>query len=141
MQRRTRRTLSLALAGTLAIAMLHTVAPSLAQRPTNPIARPRPPRPDRPTVPGRFYGLEGGGVAQAPLPGVFTVVSVDRSGNMLALRDDGGRSGRVLVDPDIFDLDELKPGDQVEVDFLVPDVGSTVIAAAAVWKLEPAKPR
>ncbi|MCA3217540.1 MAG: hypothetical protein ING59_03070 [Burkholderiales bacterium] len=112
-----------------------------AQRPANPIARPprpsRPDRPDRPIAPGRFYPLDGGGVAQAPVPGMFTVVAVDSRGNTLQLRDYGGRSGTVLVAPDLIDLDCIKPGDVMEVDFLVPDPGSTVIAAAGIWKLAP----
>jgi hypothetical protein len=114
--------------------------PALAQRPANPIARPRPPRPDRPPAPGRIYWVDGGGVAQAPAPGLFTVVAVDTRANTVQLRDDGGRSGTVLVDPQIFDLGALQAGDQVEVDFLVPDPGSSVIAAAALWKVEPVRP-
>lgn len=114
--------------------------PALAQRPAQPIARPRPPRPGQLPAPGRFYWAEGGGVAQAPAPGLFTVVAVDTRASTVQLRDDGGRSGTVLVDPGVFDLGALQAGDQVEVDFLVPDPRSTVLAAAALWKVEPVRP-
>ena len=106
-----------------------------AQRPTNPIARPPRPRPDRPYVPGRF-DPSAGGVPSGPLPGVFTVVAVDARENTIQLRDDGGRSGTVHVDPDLFDVETLKTGEQVEVDFLVPEAGSTKFEAAGIWKVQ-----
>jgi hypothetical protein len=122
------------------LALAVATPPALAQRPAHPIARPRPPRPDQLPAPGRIYWVDGAGVAQAPAPGLFTVVAVDTRANTVQLLDDGGRSGTVLVDRDIFDLGALQAGDQVEVDFLVPDPGSSVIAAAALWKVEPVRP-
>jgi len=67
---------------------------------------------------------------------MFTVVAVDADAGTLRLRDDGGRSGVVHVDPDLFDLDSLKPGDQVEVDFLAPGPGSTQLEAGGIWKVQ-----
>ena len=104
-----------------------------AQRPARPIAR--PPRPDRPLVPGRFHPSSGG-VASGPLPGLFTVVKVDTRAGTIQLRDDGGRSGTVHVDEDMIDLDALKAGDLVEVDFFVPDPGSNRLQAAGIWPVQ-----
>lgn len=105
------------------------------QRPAQPIARPPGPRPDRPLVPGRF-NPDTGGVAAGPLPGAFTVVAVDTQASTLQLRDDSGRRGTVHVDQDLFDLESLKPGDRVEVDFLVPGPGATKLEAGGIWKVQ-----
>jgi hypothetical protein len=59
---------------------------------------------------------------------------------IVQLRDDGGRTADVYVDPDIYDLSELRPGDEVMVDFFVPDGSNDRLEAAGIWKLEPAKP-
>ena len=104
---------------------------SWAQRPTQPIARPRPPRP---LMPGRFRPEAA--VAAGPLPGVYVVDAVDTKADTLRLRDDSGRIGVVHVNADLFDLDSLKPGDEVEADFLVPDPGSTRLEAAGLWKVQ-----
>ena len=110
-------------------------AESMAQRPARPIARP-PARPDRPLVPGRFPAGDAGGVPSGPRPGTFAVVAIDPRENTLRLRDDGGRVATVHVDPDLFDLESVKAGDQVEVDFLVPAAGSTKFEAGGVWKVQ-----
>lgn len=101
-----------------------------AQRPAQPIARPRP---IRPLVPGRFTT---GGVASGPLPGLYVVVEVDAKGETLHLRDESGRTGAVRVREDLFDIATLQPGDQVEVDFLVPDPGTTQLEAGGLWKVQ-----
>lgn len=101
-----------------------------AQRPAHPIAR--PPRPGR-QVPGRF---NTGGVASGALPGLYVVVGVDAKAPGLQLRDDSGRTGLVYVNEDLFDLETLKAGDEVEVDFLVPEPGSTRLEAGGVWKVQ-----
>ena len=106
-----------------------------AQRPAHPIARPPGQRPDRPLLPGRFNPSTGG-VPANPLPGLFTVVKVDTKAGTIQLRDDGGRSGTVHVDPDVIDLEPLKAGDLVEVDFLAPGPGSTKLEAASIWKVQ-----
>jgi hypothetical protein len=109
------------------------IAPSVwAQRPAHPIAR--PPRPGQPLVPGRFD--PGGGVASGPLPGVYVVVDVDTKAETLKLRDGGGRTDVVRVNEGVFDLESLKPGDEVEVDFLVPGPGSTGLQAGGLWKVQ-----
>ena len=105
-----------------------------AQRPAHPIARPPPQRPDRPLVPGRFNPSDG--VASGPLPGVFRVVAVDTQAETLQLRDEGGRIGIVHVNADMFDLESLKPGDEVEVDFLVPEPGGTKLEVGGLWKVQ-----
>ena len=85
-------------------------------------------------MPGRFN--PGAGVASGPLPGVYSVDAVDTKADTLRLRDDGGRVGVLHVNGDLFDLETLKPGDEVEVDFLVPDPGSTRLEAAGLWKVQ-----
>ena len=113
----------------LALAALASSA--WAQRPAHPIAR--PPRPAGPLLPGRFAQ---DGVASGTVPGVYVVVDVDTKGETLRLRDQGGRTGLVHVNGDIFDLDSLKAGDEVEVDFMVPDPGSTKLEAGGLWKVQ-----
>jgi hypothetical protein len=108
-------------------------ASAWAQRPAQPIAR--PPRPNRPLVPGRLGARDSGGVAAGPLPGVFVVVAVDSRAGTLQLRDEGGRTGVVHVDPELFDLESLKAGDKVEVDFLLRGPDSTKLEAAGIWKV------
>jgi hypothetical protein len=115
-------------------------SPAIAQRPAHPIYRPRPGRPDGAPARGRVQGSTGG-VARGPLPGVFTVRSVDAGQNILRLADDEGQTGDVEVQSHVFDLSTLRSGDEVEVDFIVPtgnDSGRLV--AAAVWKLERVNP-
>jgi len=116
---------------------------ALAQRPANPIARPlpgRPDRPDRPLLPGRLSDSSDGSVAGGVQPGVFTVLDVRRSDNIVTLGDDGGRRADVIVRPDVFDLSQLSAGDKVTVDFLVPASDDPQLRAASVWKVE-AKPQ
>lgn len=111
-------------------AFIGRVPGAYAQRATQPIARPRP---NRPLLPGRF---STGGVASGTLPGLYVVTGVDTKAGTLQLRDQGGSTGTVQVNEDLFDLDSLKPGDEVEVDFLVPDPGSTRLEAGGIWKVE-----
>ena len=85
-------------------------------------------------MPGRFN--PSGGVASGPLPGVYVVVAVDTRAETLQLRDESGRTGIVHVNADMFDLESLKPGDEVEVDFLVPEPGSTKLEAGGLWKVQ-----
>jgi hypothetical protein len=106
-----------------------------AQRPANPIALPPRDRPDRPAEPGRFNPSTSDAAA-GPSPGLFTVVAVDTRASTIQLRDAGDRSGTVYVDPDMIDLETLKAGDLVEVDFLVPEPGSTKLAAASIWRVQ-----
>ena len=104
-----------------------------AQRPAHPIARPPGMRPGG-LVPGRF--VSEGGVASGALPGVYVVVGVDARGDALQLRDEGGLTSVVYVNDRVLDLESLKPGDEVEVDFLVPGPGSTRLEAGNIWKVQ-----
>lgn len=126
----------LASLGLLGLLGVSSPGASLAQRPAQPIGRPgRPGLPGQPLRPGRFYE---GGVNYAPAAGVFKVEAVNTRDNILRLSGDNGRSGDVYVNPRMFDLSTLKPGDQVAVDFFVPGDNDDRIEAASVYKLEPA---
>jgi len=114
-------------------AALWVVSNAQAQRPAHPIARPPGMRPG-PLVPGRFDST--GGVASGALPGVYVVVGVDARADTLQLRDEGGRTSAVHVNDRVLDLDSLKSGDEVEVDFLVPEPGSTRLEAGNIWKVQ-----
>jgi hypothetical protein len=104
-----------------------------AQRPSQPIARPPQQRLGGALVRGRF---DTAGVASGALPGVYVVIAVDAKAETLQLRDEAGRTGLLHVNEDLFDLDTVKPGDEVEVDFLVPDPGSTKLEAGGLWKVQ-----
>jgi hypothetical protein len=111
------------------------VAPGArAQRPTQPIARPPGQRLAGALVAGRFDA--GSGTGTGASPGVYVVVSVDTRGDLLQLRDDEGRTGSVHVNEHTFDLGSLKAGDEVEVDFAVPDPGSSTLQAGGIWKVQ-----
>jgi hypothetical protein len=113
-------------------AVVAGVAPVVrAQRATQPIARP----PGQRLVAGRFD--PDGGIATGAYPGIYVVVSVDTMANTLQLRDEGGRTGLVHVNDDIFDLEAIKAGDEVQVDFKVPDPGSNRLEAGGLWKVQP----
>jgi len=118
-------------AGALSIVL---VSSARAQRPSHPIARPPGQRPNRPLMPGRFDSSDGG--ASGPQPGVFVIVGVDTRDETLQLRDSTGRIGIVHVDVDLFDLESLHPGDEVEVDFIVRQPGNTKLEAGGLWKVE-----
>lgn len=101
----------------------------LAQR-----ARPgRPGHPGGAVRPGRFYE---GGMNYAPAAGVFKVNAVDTRENIVKLSDADGRTADVYVNPRSFDLTTLKPGDEVAVDFFVPDDNDDRLEAASIYKLE-----
>ena len=128
-----RRTALIQIAGTLIVIALATPAISIAQRATQPIRRPRPPgRPDLPLGPGRLPQTSATG---GPAAGVFTVSAVRARDNIVRLNDADGRSADVYVDPDVFDLSTLEVGDQVGVDFFVPEEADDRLEAASIWKL------
>jgi hypothetical protein len=126
-----RRTLLPAIA-CLCVGAIGPARHASAQRVTQPIARPPGQRAAGALVSGRFNP----GVAAGPAPGLFTVVSVDARASTLQLKDEGERSGLVHVNADMFDVEDLKAGDLVEVDFLVPVVGSPALEAAGIWKVQ-----
>ena len=115
------------LALTLAVASAHSVA----QRPAHPINR--PPRPGGPIGPGRFPRMTDSVIRPQP-PGAFVVRAVNERDNVVQLADTEGRTGNVYVPPQVFDLSELKPGDEVVVDFIVPADSSARLEAAGVWR-------
>jgi len=115
----------------LALALAMAGANSVAQRPARPIAL--PPRPAGPIRPGRFPGVVDGVIRTQP-PGVFVVRAVSQRDNIVQLSDGDGRTAGVYVDPDVFDVSELKPGDEVVVDFVVPENSNARLMAAAVWR-------
>ena len=128
----TRRAFLLASARSgLALAALASAEGTWAQRPANPIAR--PPRPGGMPGPGRFPGFNDGVVRPTP-PGLFVVRAVDDRENIVQLCDADGRTAGVFVDPDLFDVSELKPGDEIEVDFVVPESKDAPLRAAGVWR-------
>ena len=90
---------------------------TLAQRTSTPSYRPLPGRPGRPLPPGGFYG----GMNYGPAPGVFIVSAVNTRDSLLQLRDQDGRTADVYVSPRLLDMATLKAGDEVVVDFFVPD--------------------
>ena len=128
----TRRTILIALVdGVLALTLAVAGADSVAQRPVHPINRPL--RPGGPMGPGRFPRVSDGVIRTQP-PGVFVVRAVNERDNVLQLADAEGRTGNVYVRPEIFDLSELKPGDQIVVDFIVPADSNARLEAAGVWR-------
>lgn len=77
--------------------------------------------------------MVGGGLNYAPRPAVYAVVSVEPDEHTLELRAADGRTGTVSVADTVFDLSQLKPGDKIRVDFLVPDGTDKRLKAASVW--------
>ena len=103
-----------------------------AQRTSTPSYRPLPGRPGRPLRPGGLYG----GMNYGPAPGVFIVNAVNTRDSLLQLRDQDGRTADVYVSPRLFDLATLQAGDEVAVDFFVPDDKDDRLEAASIDKLE-----
>jgi hypothetical protein len=78
---------------------------------------------------------QSGTINYAPRPGVFTVVSVDAYNRTVRLRARNGAAADVYVGDRVYDLAKLKPGDRLQVDFLVPDDVDKRLAAATIWPL------
>jgi hypothetical protein len=116
--------------GGLLLALAAGTGDTRAQRPANPIAR--PPRPGGVLGPGRFPAYDG--TSRAPVLGVFIVRAVSERDNMVQLSDADGRTAGVLVPPEVFDLSELKPGDEIAVDFVIPESKDAHLKAAGVWR-------
>jgi len=115
-----------ALASTLAT----TLGPGSPQRPANPIAR--PPRPGGVFGPGRFPAVADG-PNRTPPPGLFVVKTINVRENVVQLSDGNGRTARVFVDPALFDLREIRSGDEVLVDFIAPTSANAPLRAAGMW--------
>ena len=126
-----RRALMVSFAHTaLFVALASPTERSIAQRPANPIAG--PPRPGGVFGPGRFPAGSDGPNRTLP-PGLFVVRTVNVRENLVQLSDADGRTARVLVDPAVFDLTELKSGDEVLVDFVAPTSANAPLRAAGIW--------
>lgn len=78
---------------------------------------------------------QSGSINYAPLPGVFVVVDVDDYESTVKLRARNGATADVVVDDRVYDVSTLKPGDLVQVDFLVPNDNEDAPAAATIWPL------
>lgn len=116
----------------LPLALAAASADALAQRVSAPGYRPVPGRPGRPLSPGRFSA----GSAYGAAPGVFTVAAVNSRDGLLRLRDADGNTAEVYVSPRMFDLDTLRVGDEVTVDFFVGDDNDDRLEAASIFKVE-----
>jgi hypothetical protein len=80
---------------------------------------------------------QSGGVNLAPVPAVYTVVSIDPYAQTVKLRaKDGTITGDVYVSEGIYNLSKLNPGDKIQVNFLEPDGLSNRVAAANIWKVQ-----
>lgn len=78
--------------------------------------------------------MVGGGLNYAPKPAVYVVISVDPDARTVQLRrPSDGRTGRVAVDAQVFDVSTLKAGDKIRVDFIAPDGNDKQLRAASVW--------
>jgi hypothetical protein len=90
-------------------------------------------RGDRMLRPGTIPAEE----RQAPMAiGVHEIVSVRAADGVMRLRDKEGKEADVHVQPHIYDLSKLKPGDKVKVDFFQPTQGDPRVRAAGVWPVE-----
>jgi hypothetical protein len=80
--------------------------------------------------------MQGGGINYAPQPAIYRVVDVDTYASTMTLRSADGRTGKVYVDSNVYDVSKLKQGDLVRVDFIVPDAMNPRLAAASVWPVQ-----
>jgi len=78
----------------------------------------------------------GGVLNYASVPAVYGVVSLDRANHKVRLRADDGRTGDVLIPPEVFDLKTLKAGDKLRVDFVAPDKATKGLTAASAWLIK-----
>jgi hypothetical protein len=76
---------------------------------------------------------ESGSINWAPLPATYTVVAVNSHRRTVTVRDRDGAVAEVRVEPHIFDLDRIAPGDPITIDFYEPDGRHDGLAAGAIW--------
>lgn len=120
----------------LTLASAAPFATALGQRVAQPIYRPLPGRAVRPGLPLRPGRFDTGGVNYGAAPGIFTVVSINARDNSVRLRDDDGNAADVNVSERVIDVETLKVGDVVAVDFLVQGDGGDALEAASIEVLE-----
>ena len=73
------------------------------------------------------------GVNRAQPPGIYVVRGVNDRDNVIQLGDANGRIETVYVGTDVFDVSDLKPGDEVIVDFVVQSRSGYRLEASNVW--------
>lgn len=78
---------------------------------------------------------QSGSINYAPRPGVFVVLAVDDYARTVTLRARNGVTADVVVDDRAYDVSKLRPGDVIQVDFLVPNDEGEPLAAATIWPL------
>ena len=79
-----------------------------------------------------------GGVANPVANGVFKVVSVDSYARTVQMQGAAG-TVNVYVGEGIYSISKLKPGDQIQVNFLEPDGLNNKLSAAGIWPVKPSK--
>lgn len=79
-----------------------------------------------------------GGVANPVANGVFKVVSVDSYARTVKMEGAAGTID-VYVGEGVYGISKLKPGDQIQVNFLVPDGLSNKLSAAGIWPVKASK--
>lgn len=82
---------------------------------------------------GAIRRNQSGGVNNAPLPGIFVVVSIDSYAQTVRLRAADGSVSSVYGGSDIYDLSKLSAGDRIQVNFLEPNGLSNKVSAANIW--------
>ena len=82
---------------------------------------------------GGRRNADGQGINYAPVPAVYSVLSVDADARTVQLRAENGRTGVVEVGPSVYDLSKVKAGDKLKVDFVMPDEKNPQLRAAAIW--------
>jgi hypothetical protein len=85
---------------------------------------------------GEGRRMQGGGINRAPMPQVFEVVSVDSYSRTVTIRASDGATGDVHVPEGVYDLSKLKPGEKIQVNFLVQDSNNQKPAAANIWPVQ-----
>jgi len=116
--------------GCIALATALAGANSKAQRVANPINPPS--RLGGPPGPGHFPRASEG-INRAQPPAVYVVRAVNDRDNIVRLSDGEGRTEEVHVRPHVFDVSELKPGDEIVVDFVMPHGSGSRFEAAHLW--------
>jgi len=96
-----------------------------------PVAAPAADRSERSS-----FRRDAGGANVAPLPGTFTVVSIDSYNQIVRMRAGDGSVGDVFVGSNTYDISKLKPGDTIQVDFLEPDGPDSRPKAGNIWMVK-----
>lgn len=72
----------------------------------------------------------GGG---GPPMGIFKVVSIDTYARTVDLQAADGSVSTVKVPEGVYELNKLKPGDRIQVNFYVPDSMNPGLRAASIY--------